>query len=149
MRPELQVFNGQIDEFSRRSGIALETVIRRLALEIYNGVTLKTPVDTGRARASWNLHAGAPSVKVVPTPFGDAKVEFRDYNKEEIDAFATAEIGTFENLGTLYVQPVFVTNGLHYIIYLEHGSSKQAPQGMVSLTLNEVEISLKKALASF
>ncbi len=39
-------------------------------------------------------------------------------------------------------RPIYITNNLPYISKLENGSSKQAPNGMVNLTMNEVQRSV-------
>ena len=48
-------FNLDLAKFSKKTQLNLDIVARKVGFEIWNGVTKKTPVDTGRARASWNL----------------------------------------------------------------------------------------------
>ena len=38
---------------------------------------------------------------------------------------------------------IYITNNVDYINELDKGSSQQAPNGMVSLTINEVQAQLK------
>lgn len=78
-----------------------------LAIDTFNRIVVRTPVDTGRARAGW-----------------------------EIEKEVLAD-------GTIQFQ---ITNGVHYIVFLEFGSSKQAPQGMVRKTLAEQVRAIRKAL---
>ena len=52
-------FNVDLNKFAKSMDIELETVVRKLAFEIYKGVTQKTPVDTGRAKANWMLGYGS------------------------------------------------------------------------------------------
>lgn len=88
-----------------------------LGLQIQKGISLKTPVDTGRARANWFMAEGAPdtSATAAKTP--------KDYAR-----------GDFQANGV----PIFITNSLPYIVALEYGHSKQAPAGMVRVTLAEI-----------
>ena len=113
-------FNVDLNKFAKSMNIELETVVRKLAFEVYKGVTQKTPVDTGRAKANWMLGYGSINSRItnnttfslVQPPKGSGK------------------------------RPIYITNNLPYISKLENGSSKQAPNGMVNLTMNEVQRSV-------
>jgi hypothetical protein len=174
----LHVFNGQIAKFSEKTAIQLDVLIRRIAIEIYTRITLKTPVDTGRARASWNLSRGEPNLSVAPeraqledkvqwkgSALSGSQVPLRVITVQQqrasmskrfvgqqaakISALKGAKLVGKYNLATVWlVEPAWVTNNLFYVIYLEHGSSKQAPQGMVAITLTEVENNVRAALAA-
>lgn len=117
-------FNVDLNKFAKSMDIELETVVRKLAFEIYKGVTQKTPVDTGRAKANWMLGYGSINSKItnsttftlVQPPKGSGK------------------------------RPIYITNNLPYISKLENGSSKQAPNGMVNLTMNEVQRSVRNVV---
>lgn len=169
----LQSFGGDIKRFSDKIGVKFEVALKRLALEIYAAVTEKTPVDTGRARASWNISRGTIDYTVWPereksivddrpggigedgftsrknqtflSPRGQTWVRGVAANK--MAHFKGAKLVARGPAGSIFIsEPVFITNNLHYVIYLEHGSSKQAPQGMVAVTLAEVEAGLARVL---
>lgn len=61
-----QAFHVDLDAFAKKLGLTRKRVYQRTALEIWNGVTTRTPVDTGRARSSWNLSHGIPSSETPP-----------------------------------------------------------------------------------
>jgi hypothetical protein len=117
-------FNVDLNKFAKSMNIELETVVRKLAFEVYKGVTQKTPVDTGRAKANWMLGYGSinstitnnTTFTLVQPPKGSGK------------------------------RPIYITNNLPYISKLENGSSKQAPNGMVNLTMNEVQRSIRNVV---
>jgi hypothetical protein len=117
-------FNVDLNKFATSMDIELETVVRKLAFEVYKGVTQKTPVDTGRAKANWMLGYGSinstitnnTTFTLVQPPKGSGK------------------------------RPIYITNNLPYISKLENGSSKQAPNGMVNLTMNEVQRSIRNVV---
>jgi len=93
-----------------------------LVFESASRIVKKTPVDTGRARANWNISQTAPdrSVSVATDTSG---------------AIALGRIaGNRTRLGTR----TFLANSLPYIGALEDGSSKQAPAGMVKVTAAEM-----------
>ena len=46
-------FNLDLAKFSKKTQLNLDIVARKVGFEIWNGVTKKTPVDTGRLRAAW------------------------------------------------------------------------------------------------
>ncbi len=146
----LFTFGASIDRFAAKVGVSLDVAIRRVALEVYNLVTLKTPVDTGRARASWNLTRGQVDLSVVPDPgntkLGSAFIEAR--HAEYIAKLGSAKlIAAGGGISAYLIEPIYITNNLPYVIYLESGSSKQAPQGMVAITVEEIENRLRAGLA--
>jgi len=113
-------FNVDLNKFAKSMDIELETVVRKLAFEIYKGVTQKTPVDTGRAKANWMLGYGSINSTITNNTTFTAVQPPKGSGK----------------------RPIYITNNLPYITKLENGSSKQAPTGMVNLTMNEVQRSV-------
>ena len=89
----------------------LETSIRAVALVVDRELVLRTPVDTGRARANWLPSLNAPSVSLVePGQKPDIGATLSSYKIEDT---------------------VFISNNLPYIQRLNNGYSKQAPAGFV------------------
>jgi len=125
----IQAFNVDLDQFAKKLNVKLETAVQRLALDAFNRLTKRTPVDTGRARASWTIATGKASDRIP----GEGKQEPKG------DASAAASIDGTEQ--------VFITSALDYMKYLEKGSSKQAPVGMVAITLAEIEAEIEIILA--
>lgn len=129
-------FKAPIAAFAKLLNLSQETVVRVIANELWVGITTGaritpgTPVDTGRARASWIMSEGAPATAVPPPgeysiPGGPVPVSGK--------------------------QSVFIVSNLDYIKPLEYGHSQQAPQGFVRLAIAEVaariELIVKKSLA--
>lgn len=118
-----------------------------------SGVVILTPVDTGRARSSWNVAIGQPDTswpqgQTIPPP-----------------ATAESAAAVLTVLGVY--QTVWITSSLPYIKVLEYGGypnpplrgswdrtrrewvvkssggySRQAPRGMVRLTVEGVRAAL-------
>jgi hypothetical protein len=89
---------------------------------IYNGVTRRTPVYSGRAKASWNVGLGKSDIEPHPdTGSPDAPIVTSPLN----------------GLKLKKVQPVYISNGIPYIIYLENGSPTTGASAMVAATLSK------------
>ena len=97
----------------------------KVVIYIHTGTVLRTPVDTGRARGSWNISYGAGVLQDSPT------------------SAAQAQSRAFQQLASRAKSPyetVLISSGLPYIATLEAGrignkGSKQAPHGMLRLTV--------------
>ena len=117
-------FNAALERFAKK--VVPEQVVllqKKVAFQVLTGVVLKTPVDTGRARGGWQLDVGAVS----------GAPERLDKDGSAIFADAARKLGALR-----FGERVAISNNVTYIIYLENGSSDQAPQGMVAITLDEV-----------
>lgn len=112
-------FQADLKKLAEKANLALGVVVTKIAMDAWEGLTMRTPVDTGRARASWTIKEGSPSDTV---PAGG------DYGAP------SPPEAVFEG-----DESIFITSGLDYIQYLEDGSSSQAPTGMVLVTLAELE----------
>lgn len=100
--------------------------VRMLALEALSRIVLRTPVDTGRARGNWNVGVGE----------ADAGFAWDQYDAQGQGTIARGQ-ALLE--GAPPGQVLYVTNSIAYILPLEHGHSKQAPAGMVAVTLAELQ----------
>ena len=121
-----------LNKFCEKNKVAIKEVRKNYAFALYSSIVKKTPVDTGRARANWNVSVGSPDLSTTEdtrkTP--KSKDKMPDPNGDE---------------------SIFISNNLPYITKLEYGGypnppkkgsgktvngySKQAPEGMVGVTL--------------
>lgn len=141
-------WQSNIDEFNRELKDYVHKQVpemavkfqKKLVLEALKRIILKTPVDIGRARNNWQVTIGKPAKEIVDEVTrrrnkGKPPLSNRDYkviNKakkhlEQLPPFAV----------------VYISNNLEYISYLEDGTSKQAPHGMVALTVEELKAMFK------
>lgn len=104
-------------------GNDVETAVRKVTIEVYSALVLKSPVDTGRFRANWRVGDRAPNPTVT-----DAV----DKSGNDAIVRGTAAIEAIE-LGGM----IFLTNSLPYARRLEYGWSAQAPAGMIRITVME------------
>lgn len=104
---------------------------KRLSLEILRKVVFLTPVDTGRARGNWQL--------TISTP---ASGQVKQFKGRDPFAAGTATLEQMKNLNV-----VWISNNVPYIVALERGWSKQAPAGMVAVTLDTLSQMFEKSLS--
>lgn len=116
----------QIEAAKEKTGLAA----KRTMIELFNRVIQKSPVDTGRFRANWNCSIGSPNLSTS---------EATDPSGGAASSRATATVVSY----TLNGQSVFLTNSLPYAERLENGWSGQAPNGMVRLSVMEVQNSVR------
>jgi len=119
-------------EYAKKKGVEIKDVQKSYAFAVYASVVKKTPVDTGRARGNWNISVGSPD-----TSTSENKVP--KYNSSDSIPEPRGD------------ESIFISNNLPYITTLEYGGfpnppkkdggktvngfSKQAPAGMVGVTL--------------
>jgi hypothetical protein len=122
-------FSIPLDKLAAKMQADLETVARKATLDLFRSVLLKSPVDTGRFRANWNVG------ETIDTSTTASTDEAR--GASEVAKVAALPVG-----GILYM-----ANSLPYARRLEYeGWSQQAPQGMVRLTAIEYSTYVQKAI---
>lgn len=135
---ELVEFGRGLDRFVKLVGVNVNTLKRKLAFDIFSGIVAKTPFDEGRARSGWNINYGEPDTSIPPE-------EDEKKTKSQATVTAISKLSRFKDDGNPY-SAIYITNSLPYIEPLENGSSDQAPEGMVALTLEEVQTFLDSHL---
>lgn len=141
-------FKSDLAKFIKKAGANAEQVVRKVALDLDKSLVLKTPVDTGRARANWQVAFNSPDISSVIS---------NDKSGSKTLSTAQKQLEMFK-LG----QKVFITNSLPYIGVLEYGQygtgpgatdkttrdgySIQAPYGMRDLTVAEFKQYVSKAV---
>lgn len=127
MANDARQFNLQLDDFARRVGIAPSTVQKRVAFDLFGRIVRKTPVDKGRARASWNISLNQADRTVQP---------------DGLAHYPAPSLSVA--LAPLPGQEIWISNNLPYIVELEKGHSKQAPHGMAALSIAEVDLAMSR-----
>jgi hypothetical protein len=112
----------------------IEDAIALIALDSLRGVVMKSPVDTGRFRGNWIVSKNAPNAK---------SSEVTDKNGGQTITKGSGVIDTFK-MDT--DSRIIIQNNLPYANRLENGWSKQAPNGMVALTVAEMQRKYRNVL---
>lgn len=116
-------FELSIRRFAENSRERVDVIHRRVVLEVASRVIARSPVDTGRFRGNWRV---AEEVRA------DGEVDREDPSGELTRADILRALG-----GGKFTRRWVIYNNLPYGPRLETGWSKQAPLGMVALTLLE------------
>jgi len=125
----MSTFTLDVSNFVDKTSKTADAEVRKICLDLVTGIVLKTPVDTGRARANWFTSIGSPSANVINStdPSGSSSIS------SALGAISKAT-------GNV----LWITNNLPYIYRLEfEGWSKQAPAGMVRVTINDIARQLR------
>ena len=129
-------FADQVKAWERKTVAKMDLAVRKIALEMFRRIILKSPVDTGRFRGNWQLAIGS-------VPEGTLELD---------DKTGTATIakGAATVMGINAGDTIYFANNLPYARRLEEGGypdgpkvengrSSQAPNGMVALTIQEFQ----------
>lgn len=128
-------FSLDMEEFAKRAKAGADNVVRKVMIDVTSSIIQKSPVDTGRFRANWIL-----GVNYMPS---GTNISMDKSGASTIGRIA-AEIPA-KAAGPTYI----LANNLPYAQRLEDGYSKQAPVGMVGLTVVEFQSFVDKAARSF
>jgi hypothetical protein len=140
----LAEFNRKLAEFSDKVPELHLALQKKIALELFTRIVLKTPVGNpdlwqtpiappgyvgGRARANWQIGLNATNDSEIPG--------------EDQSGTGTIAAGLSGLSGARPYGTIWIFNNVPYIIRLEEGwSYHQAPAGMVGVALAEVAAGL-------
>jgi hypothetical protein len=109
-----------------------DLAVRKIAMEIFRRVVMRSPVDTGRFRGNWQAEINAPAAgQLAATDKGGGAT--------------LAKIQAVVEQATVGMH-IFLANNLPYARRLEYGWSKQAPAGMVRITVQEFQTIVDQAV---
>lgn len=125
-------FASDLEKFAQKTQRNIDEVIRASIISMGTQVVYMSPVDTGRFRGNWHV-----SIDILDrTIFADV-----DPSGQQTIAEISAGISDFEA-----GQIAYLTNNLPYAQVLEYGYSKQAPGGMVRLTVARFQSTINEAV---
>jgi hypothetical protein len=120
-----------IRKFTEKLGDKRDMFTQKLLIDFGTRVIQRTPVKSGKARNSWNITIGSPSLDGG-----------REANTAGAAALTQLNAVAAKARGGM---TFYFTNNLPYIRRLENGWSKQAPAGMVGVTVVEFQAMVDKA----
>ena len=107
----------------------MDLAVRYLSLELLKRIVLRTPVDTGRLRANWQVDIGSAPDGVIENTDkrGNATIGRADAKLQAVQAGKS----------------VFIVNNVSYARFVEEGTSKMPPAAMVGITVQEFRDALR------
>lgn len=102
--------------------------------DCYSRLVMRTPVDTGRARAGWHIEGAVNDWKPAAGDYKDLVSERIASEIDKLPALSKADV-------------IYVMSNIEYILPLEAGWSKQG-SGFWGLFITELEHQLKQAADS-
>lgn len=129
-------FAGDLQRFSSKTKIKLDTVVKKVCIDMTTQLVAATPVDTGMARSNWFL--------------GDSRLTSTSAASDKRGAVSAQRAQQYAS--TLKAGGVFyIVNNMPYILKLEFGGYKgpsskvtgsgfsmQAPAGMARITVDRI-----------
>lgn len=112
----------------------LDLVVKKIAMDLFSRVILRSPVRSGRFRGNWQVITG--ETEDVP------KLDAVDTSGATTIANAVANV-----LAAPPGETITLVNSLPYARRLEYGWSQQAPAGMVRITVQEFITAAEQAAA--
>lgn len=98
--------------------------------ELVAGVISDTPVDTGLARKNWQAAKDSVPTSIIPYAGSPTAAGAQAVSKAQSTAFG--EDGTW-----------YFVNNIHYIYYLEFGTSRMAARGMARKNAKRIADNLR------
>ncbi len=125
-----KVFAMRIARRARQVETGASRMVRATALIINQVIISETPVDTGHAKANWQVGISEPITSEI--------------DEEDPGGSATIE----RNASTIRQAPphkdIILSNNVPYIHELNDGSSSQAPEQFVQIAVAEAILAAKK-----
>jgi hypothetical protein len=124
-------FGGQLRRFAEILGKRINVVHKEISIKMFNQIVMATPVDTGEARGGWNASMSYPDLSETGRrdPTGAAALK-------DIESTIKADRS----------QIAFLSNSVGHIVPLEYGWSKQAPEGMVRITVTSFNTMIREVI---
>lgn len=136
-------FGAQLAKFAKQAGKKADLVVTKVCLDAGTGVIMITPADQGVLKGNWQATIGQPASGVLD-------IEDKQGAMTIQKVVGPAKLAS----GQLF----YLTNNLPYALVAEYGMwpqgdgegkvtadgySKQAPAGMVRVTMAEIQRSLE------
>jgi hypothetical protein len=145
MADDEESFLRTIHAFSGVAGRRIDFIMRKLGLDAFNQVLRRSPVDTGRFRASWRYTVNTFDDTVAPAPKKGAKKVKSSIKKGAPPSGDQLVTVLAANKTVTRKSVIHITNSLVYAQLLDKGSSQQAPNGIIGPTVLSIRLGVIKA----
>lgn len=118
-------FASDLANYAKKTKLGIDKAVVAINAQITTDIIENTPADTGRAKGNWFASFEASSNETTESTHSQLN-----------DALAKAN----NSAGKVF----YLTNNLPYINRLEYGWSKQAPSGMVRVSIKNANKALRE-----
>ena len=133
MRGAPMSFSLDLQKFAKKAGNNAAAVVKKVGIDMFSQVVVRTPVDTGRARGNWQVTFNSPASGTL----------------NDLDPTGRNTQAQISGKMTGWKQgDIWMTNNLPYARRLEYGWSQQAPAGFVRITVREFQTYVNNAVRS-
>lgn len=112
-------------------------LVRRFTLGLFRRVLRKSPVDTGRFRGNWIISIDTASATTKDVSFGETGTHSPAAASGSVNFAVREETPKVDGFDVSKNNRLILQNNLPYAEKLEGGSSKQAPQGILDISIRE------------
>lgn len=155
-------FKADLQAFADRTRIKGDTVVRKVVGDVFAGVVQMTPVDTGHARANWQVSLGDPNGLEIPGAEDPTAREQANIarvvaggkayifnNAAYIEALEYGQYPNPPKRGTYLRkgQTKGEFTGPGWFQFSQGGFSRQAPLGMARVTVQRISAQFNAVLA--
>lgn len=132
----IREFHGNIDRWIAAVDSGLRDCIELFAEKVHTDLVDRSPVDTGRYKANWQVTANAPPLYAL-----------NQYDKHGDKTIAEGKRAIYAILrGGGAVKSIYFSNMLIYANALEYGHSKQAPSGVIGIVAVKLRSYISEAI---
>lgn len=124
-------FDQIILNFAEQTAEQIKELRTEVHKELVSSVIGDTPVDTGMARRNWQAAKDSIPTGIIPYAGDPSAAGAQAVSEAQAQAFG--EDGTF-----------YFVNNVHYVPYLENGTSKMAAVGMAKKNVERIKNNLRQ-----
>lgn len=138
MTSNIREFELQVDRATEEAQDRFTQFKAHVAADGASGVIEKTPVDTGNLINSWTVNAGSVSLGAGAVG-GGSGVSLSEGEAEQLRQGKASSAAGAAQVAARASDLIEIVNGAEYAVYVEEGTSRMAPRGMVSTTITELK----------
>ena len=127
----MTTFAADLSRFAKKAEAATDAVVRKVTIDLFHDVVRRTPVDTGRLKANWQVSQNVPVSGTLTTT-----------DKSGATTIAAITVGV-GGAGSV----TYLANNLPYAHRIEYDgwSHTKAPAGMVRVSMARVQQHVRAA----
>lgn len=132
----IREFHGNIDAWINAVDNGLKDCVELFAEKVHTDLVKRSPVDTGRYRANWQVTENNPPL-----------YSLNKYDKHGDKTIAEGKRAIYSILrGGGAVRSIYFSNMLIYANVLEYGHSRQAPEGVLGIVAVKLRSYMAEAI---